>query len=310
MASSLLIATVCAFSSPTLSTNETVEPLPAFLNGITLENVLTLNDEQVTALRSVSVPIIVRVVFNRDVEPEGYKEALARLHSITFLTGKRKIFLMGELLDSDFLARYKWDCQERAGCTFDENPTSNFHDYKTRIERYLNVLDRYIDLWEVGNEVNGEWADEGCVKDKKDNCRSKKVHGRRVSIVPARPDITAKKIRYAIVEVIRRRKPVALTLIHQPECTTWDDNSMFDWSRANLLPILADVKINYLFISYYEDNCDQGKQTVARDSPNLSDQIRRTIYWTQVYFWWTAQEDFIRPELFSKFSGYFRTSSH
>jgi hypothetical protein len=232
---------------------------PRYFNGLTLESPLALNEQQWGKIEAFTTAVVIRIVFNKDTEPDRYVTVLDRLHSLKFSdSGRRKVYLMGELLDSDFLARYRWVCDRAAGCTADENPSAQSHDYKTRIDRYLDVLDKYIDIWEVGNEVNGEWADEGCIKDSGDKCKYKKVEGKRVSVVPARPDLTAEKIRYAIDKVKEKGKPVALTLIHQPECTTWDDNTMFEWARNNLRPKLDDVTINYLLISYYEDKCESG----------------------------------------------------
>jgi|ERR1051325_5153120 hypothetical protein len=264
--------------------SQVTETLPSYFNGLTLESPLSLSEEVWERIRTIPTVTTVRVVFDKDTEPERYISVLDRLHSLKFPDGgKRKVYLLGEFLDSDFLARYRWVCDRGAGCTSDEDPAAQSHDYKTRIDRYLDVLDRYIDVWEVGNEVNGEWADEGCVKDSDDKCKYKKVDGKRVSVMPARPDLTAEKIRYAIQKVNEKGKPVALTLIHQPECTTWDDNTMFEWARNNLRPKLDDVTINYLLISYYEDNCDKGKKTIDEEPRGLPDQNRRNLYWNRIF---------------------------
>ena len=257
---------------------------PLYFNGLTIESPLALDEQQWKKIEAIPTPVVIRIVFDKDTEPDKYISVLDRLYSLKFPdTGKRKVYLMGEFLDSDFLAKYKWVCDRGSGCTADEESSSRFHDYKTRIDRYLDVLDRFIDIWEVGNEVNGEWADEGCVKDSDDKCKYKKVAGRRVSVMPARPDLTAEKIRYAIDKVKEKGKPVALTLIHQPECTTWDDNTMFEWARNNLRPKLDDVTINYLLISYYEDNCDKGKKTIDEEPRGLPDQNRRNLYWNRIF---------------------------
>jgi len=195
----ILLLSLC-FAVDTLAQGPQVaDALPRYFNGLTLEGPLTLDEQQWRKIEAIPTAVVIRIVFDKDTGPDKYISVLDRLHSLKFPdSGKRKIYLMGEFLDSDFLARYRWVCDRGTGCTADEDPSSQFHDYKTRIDRYLDVLDRYIDIWEVGNEVNGEWADEGCVKDSSDKCKYKKVDGKRVSVMPARPDITAEKIRYAI----------------------------------------------------------------------------------------------------------------
>lgn len=302
-----LLLTVC-FCSRAFAQNDV---LPSYFNGITLEaaRLLTANENSLTAeqleyrkqtktaLEHLPAATIVRVVFDANTEPSEYIAALDYLRSLKLSDGKRKIYIMGELLDSDFIAQYRWECKKSEGCTVGENGES-FHDYKTRINSYLAVLDKQVDIWEVGNEVNGEWADEGCVKKSDGGCFADNKEetddsGKQGKSHPKR-DVTAKKIAYATKQAIDKHKPIALTLIHQPECTTWDNNTMFDWTRNNLRPLINNYKIDYLLISYYEDNCDNGLQTIAPESSlteeekrNLSekekDQRRRDIYWTQTF---------------------------
>ncbi len=218
-------------------------------------------------------------------------------------SGKRKIFIMGEILDSESLPRYRWDCDKKNGCTKDENEESKFHDYKTRINNYLTILNKEVDIWEIGNEVNGEWADEGCVKNAEESCYSDvkeetDENGKKVKSKP-KPDITAKKIEYAIKEAKKRNKSIALTLIDQPQCTTWDKNTMIFWAREYLKPKIDKYKIDYLLISYYEDNCENGTTSkVSSEDKDLTksekEQIRklpedkldaflRTIYWNRTF---------------------------
>jgi hypothetical protein len=283
-ACTVLLLSLCFAVQAFAQRTQVANALPRYFNGITLESPLDLNDQQREKIKALTTPVVIRVVFNRDTPPERYIPVLQELLAIPFPDNpKRKVYLMGELLDSDFLARYRWVCDGVPGCTADENPDSKFHDYQTRIISYLDVLDKYVDIWEVGNEVNGEWADEGCVKDSEDKCKYKEVDGKRVSVITARPDLTAKKIKFAIDKVKVKGKPVALTLIHQPECTTWDDNTMFEWAENNLKPELGDTLINYLLISYYEDNCDKGKLTIDKEPRRLPDQNRRNLYWNRIF---------------------------
>lgn len=286
---------------------QTEKSLPAHFNGITLDaaqellGTSDLSCKQRQALESLTAPTIVRVVFDANTEPGEYTEALKYLRSLKLPNGDRKIFVMGELLDSDYLAQYRWECKRSEGCTFGEEGES-FHDYKTRINSYLEALHEPVDIWEVGNEVNGEWADEGCVKkvnrDGTDGgCFSdvKEEEDERGNKRKSRPkrDITAKKIAYAVQQASKKNKPIALTLMHQPECTTWDKNAMFDWATQRLRPLINAYRIDYLLISYYEDNCDDGLNTTVpeeRLSPEerrlpekQKEQRRRDIYWTDTF---------------------------
>ena len=287
-------------SSPTFAQLPGIDThAPAWLNGITLDDVQNLKTEQWDALKALETVTVVRVVFDANTEPEQYVKALDDLRALRLKSDqeKRKIYIMGEILDSDDLARYRWECKESEDCFTGENRKHKFHDYKTRVTRYLEVLHKQVDIWEVGNEVNGEWADEGCVKKSNGDCitdlrEEKDATGQRLKSVP-NPIFTARKILYAIDAAKSKNKPVALTLMHQPECTTWDRNTMSEWARTNLRPLIDSYTIDYLLISYYEDNCDEGKRSIAsedeltREEKTLPkkerEQRRRDIYWTRTF---------------------------
>jgi hypothetical protein len=109
-----------------------------------------------------------------------------------------------------------------------------------------------VDIWEVGNEVNGEWVDK--------NCHPKKA-GEKCQNLQSTPDsfkATIDKINYAIEQVKKKNaethenKATALTLVYQPNCVEWQENAMFAWfEKAKATLNLKDV--NYLLVSYYED---------------------------------------------------------
>lgn len=307
---SLVFLTIC-FSAYALPQPDA---LPSYLNGITLDGVQilgakdnSLNREQRdrrdkirAALEHLSARTIVRVVFDPDTNAGNYVDALDYLHSLK-LNGAQKIFVMGELLDSESLFRYRLDCR-LPDCTADENAKSKFHDYKARVDSYLSTLSQ-VDIWEVGNEVNGEWADEGCQFKGKKECKAKdeKVNGkktdRRIPTGPIFPERTAAKIAYAIEQAHLKGKAVALTLIDQPECTTWSDNTMVEWSNRNLKPQIDKYKIDYLLASYYEDNCESGttskvavesltdkqKEEARKLSSTQLDAFLRTVYWNRKF---------------------------
>jgi hypothetical protein len=44
----------------------------------------------------------------------------------------------------------------------------------------MTDMDKAVDIWEVGNEVNGEWADEGCKLKGSKECKSdEKIDGKK-----------------------------------------------------------------------------------------------------------------------------------
>lgn len=195
--------------------------------------------------------VTVRVVFQPDTSPLSYKCILTEFK-------RRNYQVMGLIFDSDALARYDFinDSPAPVDCTgYDDTQ----HDYKARVKCYVETLNSKVDVWEAGNEVNGEWADKGCVKDRHDNCISNITEGKDKNNRPAisKPDASkvVEKIKYAIDQTEPTGKPIALTLIHQPDCTSWNGYEMFDWFDR-VAPLLPRIK--YLLVSYYEDNCNDG----------------------------------------------------
>lgn len=259
-------------------------------------------------LDSLAVKPTLRIVFQDEAKPEKYDCALKELK-------KHGYPIMGLFLDSFALARYRikqnpndpdYDATEKT--TPKTLPdVQRLHDYKKRIDNYLDAFFDEVDIWEIGNEVNGEWADENCnrkpPKDENDDadggCQNKHP-------TPASFKATIDKINYAILRVKERNKAAgtnketALTLVYQPNCSEWDENKMFTWfGNAKSQINLADV--NYLLVSYYEDKkCDKGgSQTIcdkdffkddhedfekafcrlANDGKKRKPQEARQIYW-------------------------------
>lgn len=175
--------------------------------------------------------VTVRVVFQDKTNPSSYRCILKEFK-------KHNYRVMGLIFDSKALAKYHYvkATDAPADCSsYDDKK----HDYKARVNCYVESLDPYVDIWEAGNEVNGEWAEEkDCIKHNDAKC---------VSVV--------EKVRYAVDKTAATGKPVALTLIHQPDCTKREGHEMFDWF-GKIEPLLP--KVNYLLVSYYEDNCDNG----------------------------------------------------
>ena len=127
-------------------------------------------------------------------------------------------FIMGEILDSQYVSTY------------------SVADYSSRTASYLNTLGSYVDVWEVGNEVNGEW-------------------------LGSTPDGVA-KMYDAYMQVKQRGWKTALTLYYNgpldegsASCWASADHQMFNWAQANI-PSEMKQHLDYVLVSYYEDDCN------------------------------------------------------
>lgn len=114
--------------------------------------------------------------------------------------------------------------------------------WQARVDQYLNLLGAFVGTWEVGNEINGEWVDEG------------------TSAATAQPAKTTAKVVYAFNAVKAAGLKTALTLMYQPNCGEWPANEMFTWAAANI-PSNILQGVDHLWISYYEDVCNNQQFT-------------------------------------------------
>lgn len=259
-------------------------------------------------LNSLAVKPTLRIVFQDETKPEKYECALRELKRYGYQ-------IMGLFLDSFALTRYRikqnpndpdYDATEKpTPKTLPDN--QRLHDYKKRVDNYLDAFYSEVDIWEIGNEVNGEWADENCNRKPPKNAKDDE-DGKCQNDHPTPASFTAtiEKINYAVLKVKERNqatgnsKEMALTLVYQPNCSEWDENKMFTW-YGNAKSHLDLADINYLLVSYYEDKkCDKnGKNTIcdkdffkdehedfekafcrlAADGKKRKSQEARQIYW-------------------------------
>ena len=75
-----------------------------------------------------------RIVFDYGQAPSAYTSAVSRIEPVSYI--------MGELVDSSDMTRYT---------------RQQYHD---RTAQYLSALGNQVDIWEIGNEVNGKWTGE------------------------------------------------------------------------------------------------------------------------------------------------------
>lgn len=144
-----------------------------------------------------------RVVFDEYMAASEYKPLVTEIKKVSFV--------MGELLDSFYMPHY------------------TVQAYKDRTVEYLSSMGSQVDIWEIGNEINGEWL------------------GDTASVVA--------KMTGAYDIVKAAGKVTALTLYYNNECWAKPENEMFRWTQANV-PERMKTGLDYVFISFYEDDCN------------------------------------------------------
>lgn len=188
-------------------------PVPTPLRGVTIESVDRL-DSIVKALSSHSKPATVRIVFQTGTSAQDYAEAVRRL--------RPHAYLVGTILDSTAVSEY------------------SVSQVRERTRQFVKAFGSQIDIWEIGNELNGEWLGN-----------------------PA--DIRAKAA--ASFDVVKReyaslKLQAAVTLNYWPstDCYAkpWEATDAF----AASLPESIRTGADHAWLSFYETACDP----VARPS--------------------------------------------
>ena len=180
--------------------------------GVTIDAIDPL-PEIVDALASLHRKPTTRVVFDEFVPAVEYVDAVTEISAVSFV--------MGELLDSFYVAQY--------------SPA----EYADRTDEYLDAMADVVDIWEIGNEINGEWL---CAPGA-DSCTA----GQTAEVV--------EKISSAYQAVKARGGRTALTLYYNEDCWSAPDNEMFTWAEANV-PAELKAGLDYVLVSYYEDDCN------------------------------------------------------
>jgi hypothetical protein len=170
--------------------------------GLTLDAISNLS-AIVTSLSKLCKKPTARIVFDEFVPATDYQTAVTQIHNVSFI--------MGELLDSYYMSQY------------------SLTQYVARTNEYVDLLDSKVDIWEVGNEVNGEWL--GTIGD-----------------VVAKIDTSYKIIK-------SKGKKTAITLYYNKVCYEKAQNEMFRWVNSNLSSSMKNG-LDYVWISYYEDDCN------------------------------------------------------
>ena len=125
---SLLMSSVLIFSLS--SQAAPVRPISGRVWGVTTDSVSSLS-AIATSLSTFAKTPTVRIVFDENVPASDYSSAVTRLYPVSYI--------MGELLDSYYVKTY------------------SVQQYKDRATEYLNAFASKVDIWEIGNEINGEW---------------------------------------------------------------------------------------------------------------------------------------------------------
>lgn len=219
----LLISTMA--SSPALGQTLAGRTVPSPIYGVTLDDVSNPSDTITSLSRLVRLPTA-RIVFDTGETPFYYAQPIQHFRPISYI--------MGELIDSSYMKHYK-----------------TVSAVQSWTNSYVNTLGSQVDIWEIGNEINGNWL-------------SRQSNGADVML----------KIEAMFDIVYGRGGATALTFFYEGEpsdpnnciATNYGGNDMFTWItqqfQLNLPPAQRSAEtekirlnVNYVFISWYPGQC-------------------------------------------------------
>ncbi len=243
-------------------------PATPWIWGVTIDNPWK-TAATVDALSGLSTRVTARVVFDEHVPASEYLDPVTKISQVADV--------MGEILDSYYV------------------PTETVAGYEARTRDFVDTLGSRVSIWEIGNEINGEW------------------------LGPTADVVAKMTAAYRLVESRGLRS--ALTLYYNENCWERPEHEMFAWTQANV-PAEMRQGLDYVWISYYEDDCnglqpdwDAVFQKLATIFPNSAigfgevgtlNSARKSAYLNRYYtlqvnaprfvggyFWWYFSQDMV-----------------
>jgi len=207
----LLIALVsCAWHLPLQG------QVPSPLRGITVDSVKNLPDI-VAAIEHLDRKPTTRIVYDPGKSPADYRAATEAIHKVSYV--------MGQPVDSFWMKCF------------------TVSEYLERTKQYVDNLGDIVDIWEIGNEINGDWTFGSTRK-----CKPKASVNST-----AAADVASKMV--AAYDYVKSKGNITeLTLYYNKGCGAPAANEMFTWAEANI-PDRVKGGLDYVLVSYYEDDC-------------------------------------------------------
>ena len=194
--------------------------IPAPLYGITLDNVSNaVLPGEIASIQHLNHTPTSRVVFDPGMSPSYYSPQISQLRGISYI--------MGQISDSSSMKSY------------------SVSSYQARAQDYVSSLGSLVDVWEVGNEVNGNWLGTS----------------------------TIEKVQAAYDVVANAKGATALTFFYMGEpsdvnnCIDAPGDDLFTWitqkfqlglpvSQRSIATERLRLGLNYALISWYPQGCN------------------------------------------------------
>jgi hypothetical protein len=218
--------------------------IPTPIHGVTVADDYDIRttsylNQVIPALTNLSVTPMVRTVFTLEVDSSSqgatastYQSAIQQIKASTNVSTGQHPLILGQPVDSSYMF-----------CFTQADHAARWHDY-------VNNLGQYVDVWEIANEINGNWLyNTGPNADTSgESCPSGWPGG-----VPSTSiQDVANKMVDAFNITKAAGKLAALTLTFCPTDLP-APNQPFTWI-GNYVPAALQSGMDYVLISYYPDS--------------------------------------------------------
>jgi hypothetical protein len=176
---------------------------------VTIDEVTNLS-QIVASLQHLPRRPAARIAFDPGMGPADYRQAVDAI--------SKAAYIMAEPVDSSEVTGY--------------TPAQ----YTARFRDYTAAFGPKVSIWEVGNEVNGNWLGPA---------------GRVVQDIQGAYNV-----------VTRAGGQTALTLTYEPGCAGDPAHDMWTWA-ARHIPVAMKQGLDYVLVSYYEEDCSNYRPTQA-----------------------------------------------
>ncbi len=237
----LLGISICTASAQVV-TAPIPTPIPTPIHGITVADNHDIRSKKylqqvLTSVGNLTVNPTVRLTFTVEADATDVDGKRQGARASTYLAATQalaqKAYILGEVVDSSAMACF------------------TVADHDARWKEYLSTLGSFVDVWEVGNEINGDWLENPHPSvSKRRDCPWPEPKTTEADVVTKGMDA------YRMVK--KAGKAAAITLYYEPNpaCSRSlpPANDPILWAKNNL-PADMRTGMDYVFISFYPDNC-------------------------------------------------------
>ena len=225
------------------------------------------------AAENETLPVVVRVVFDpiRQKNKQKFEYELNEYRQqVEKLRDGINVCLLGTIADSFNMYPYLHEVP-------DPSWPDGYGNYEKWTRRLVDKMGALVDIWEVGNEVNGEWYGWEEKKYKKSGEQDDRQH----AVMRVKRETMRNRIKHELsqafkaVHDVRPQALRAITLLYNADrdnnkCTEFSEYKMNEWVGEYLTPEVRS-NVDFVLLSYYENPQDCSE--VTRDPEKLWDVL-------------------------------------